>query len=297
MNRRKFLLNSTKTSLGLSFLGMKPIGMNLENFYQTKNYTVQEIINLILKEGNLSPKPNTVDTVKIGNSSQGVSGIVITMFPTISIIERAIALKSNFIIAHEPSFYNHEDHIDWVPNNAVLQEKIDLLDKNKIIIWRFHDYCHSLKPDPMLYGIIKKMGWEPYYKPEESIIQIPNTSLQALIDQLKRELNISHLRIIGDLGRDIKKVGLLPGAAGGQNQVGLIEKENPDVLIVGELSEWETAEYLRDRNSFGKKTALIILGHSLSEEAGMEYFTNWLQPKIPSLNITHVPSGDPFTWL
>jgi hypothetical protein len=67
-------------------------------------------------------------------------------------------------------------------------------------------------------------------------------------------------------------------------------------LIVGELHEWETGEYMRDRYMQGKSTALIILGHSVSEEPGMEVVTEWLQPKVPGIKVTHIASGDPFTW-
>jgi hypothetical protein len=68
-------------------------------------------------------------------------------------------------------------------------------------------------------------------------------------------------------------------------------------LIVGEVSEWETAEYIRDANLLGSKIALIVLGHALSEEPGMEWLVEWLQPKLPGTKIIHIPSGNPFTWV
>jgi hypothetical protein len=68
-------------------------------------------------------------------------------------------------------------------------------------------------------------------------------------------------------------------------------------LIVGEVSEWETAEYIRDANLLGKKIALIVLGHSVSEEPGMEWMVDWLQPKLSDVKVTHVASGNPFTWV
>ena len=76
-----------------------------------------------------------------------------------------------------------------------------------------------------------------------------------------------------------------------------MEKEKPDMLIVGEVHEWETAEYIRDARMPGSKTSLIILGHSVSEEPGMQFPVEWLQPKIPGMKITHIASGDPFTWV
>jgi putative NIF3 family GTP cyclohydrolase 1 type 2 len=47
----------------------------------------------------------------------------------------------------------------------------------------------------------------------------------------------------------------------------------------------------------GSKTSLIVLGHSVSEEPGMEYLVEWLQPKVPELKITHVASNSPFIWV
>ena len=76
-----------------------------------------------------------------------------------------------------------------------------------------------------------------------------------------------------------------------------IEKEKPDIMVVGELREWETAEYIRDARLLGSKTALIVLGHSPSEEPGMEYLVEWLQPKLSGIRVSSVPSKTPFTWV
>ena len=296
MNRRTFLDHSIKSAAALTLLG------NSSSFatdYQTKAlkaYTVQDVINLVLKEGNLTPLKETVDTIKSGNPNQPVTGIVTTMFPTISVIEEAAKLKANFIIAHEPSFYNHNDSADWVKNNSVLKEKQALLDKHKIAIWRFHDYCHSLKPDAVSYGVAKKADWLTYYKTGQVMLTIPKITFQDLVKHLQSSLGISHLRTIGDITQSCEKIALLPGAWGGQRQVSTAETEKPDVLIVGESPEWETIEYIRDARSFGRKISLIVLGHAVSEEPGMEWFTEWFQPKLPEIKITHIASGDPFTW-
>lgn len=286
ITRRRFIGNLSKAAAGLALLGWQPVQL-----------TVQEVIDLVLKEGNLSPIKDTVDTLKSGQPSQIVTGIITTMFPTITVIQEAIKRNANFIIAHEPSFYNHKDDKDWVRENDVLRQKLALLDKHKIAIWRFHDYCHALKPDAVIYGVAKKAGWERYYKTGQLSLTIPAVSLKQLAQHLKTSLDIAHVRVIGDLHQPCARIALLPGAWGGQRQVTAAETEKPDVLIVGELSEWETAEYIRDANLLGQKKGVIVLGHSVSEEAGMEYFAEWVRPKLPGIKVTHVASGDPFTWL
>jgi putative NIF3 family GTP cyclohydrolase 1 type 2 len=277
LSRRKFIRASAISAGGLALLSNTSIANGLLSAQQ--QYTVQQVIDLIMKEGNLSPIPNTVDTLKSGSADMVVTGIVTTMFATVDLIKQAAKLNANFIIAHEPTFYNHTDNIDWVKDNSVVKQKQALLKKHNITVWRFHDYIHSLKPDAISYGAVKKLNWLPYFKTDEATMTIPAITLGALVQHFKTSLGITHLRIIGDPQQKCSRVTLLPGAWGGQEQVGHAEKDKPDVLVVGELSEWETAEYIRDARATGSNMALIVLGHALSEQAGMEYFADWLQPK------------------
>lgn len=296
LSRRKFITASAISAGGLALLSLKPALADGLLTHQ-QQYTVQQVIDLIMREGNLSPIPNTVDTLKSGSANQVVTGIVTTMFATVDIIKQVAKLNANFIIAHEPTFYNHTDNPDWVKDNAIVKQKQALLKKHNITVWRFHDYIHSLKPDAISYGTVKKLNWLPYFKIDEATMTIPATTLGALVQHFKTSLGIAHLRIIGNPEQKCSRVTLLPGAWGGQKQVGYAESDKPDVLVVGELSEWETAEYIRDARAMGSNMALIILGHALSEQAGMEYFVDWLQPKLNGVKVSYIRTSDPFTWV
>jgi putative NIF3 family GTP cyclohydrolase 1 type 2 len=297
VSRRAFVTNALATA-GAFTLSASPLTGNAANVLPAPlALTVQHIIDLILQSGHLSPLADTVDTIKSGKGSQVVTGIVTTMFPTIRVIEEAVIHKANFIIAHEPTFYNHRDDTAWVKNNTVVAGKQAVLEKHGITVWRFHDYCHAMKPDMISYGVAKKANWLSWYKTGEWMLDIPTQSLRALVLHLKRSLGIAHVRVIGDLGQPCSRIALMPGAWGGQRQVAVAESEKPDVVIVGEVAEWETAEYIRDSQLLGRKTALLILGHSVSEEPGMEWLVDWLQPRVQPLKVVHVASGDPFTWI
>ncbi len=46
----------------------------------------------------------------------------------------------------------------------------------------------------------------------------------------------------------------------------------------------------------GLNTSLIVLGHIVREEPGLEWLVKWLQPQITGIRVTHIPSNDAFTW-
>ncbi len=207
------------------------------------------------------------------------------------------ALNANFIIAHEPTFYNHTDDVHWTGENEIVKQKQELLKQHGITVWRFHDQWHAHKPDGITYGVLKKIDWLQYNANAEKVFTIPAASLKQIIEHLKTSLGIGHVRVIGDLSQSCEKIALLPGAWGGQNQISITEKEKPDLVIVGEVHEWEMAEYIRDARLLGSKTSLIVLGHSISEEPAMEWLVEWLKPKIEGVQITHIPSNNPFAWV
>ena len=76
--------------------------------------TIQQAIDTIIAAVPGGPPPDTVDTVKIGDPTQPLTGIVTTFLATVEVIEQAAQLGANLIITHEPIFYNHRDETDWL---------------------------------------------------------------------------------------------------------------------------------------------------------------------------------------
>ncbi|GHO86327.1 Nif3-like dinuclear metal center hexameric protein [Dictyobacter formicarum] len=255
---------------------------------------IQEVINLMIAEIPNAPLEDSVDTFKCGDPNQEVSGIVTTFTATLDVLRQAVALGANLIITHEPTFYDHRDNTDWLGDDPVYAAKRTFIEEHKLTIWRFHDYWHMHEPDGIQVGVEKVLGWENYQHTDNRyVIHIPPTTVAHVIEQLKQKLGTSTIRIIGDLDMPCQRIGMLLGSIGGDNQIKAFHLANLDVALCGETTEWQTGEYIRDAIAAGQKKALIILGHATSEEAGMQYLVDWLQPKIPEVKITFIPVGDP----
>ncbi|RPJ83820.1 MAG: NGG1p interacting factor NIF3 [Acidobacteria bacterium] len=257
--------------------------------------TISEAIALILKDIPKAPSRDTVDTVKSGDPTRKLTGIVTTFMATYDVIRKAGDLGANLVITHEPTFYNHRDETDWLRSDAVYQAKRRLLDEKGIVVWRFHDYWHAARPDGIMTGVLKKLGWEPTGK--ERIFTIPAMSLRDLALSLKQKFGSPSVRFVGNPNQSCRTVGLSPGAYGGGPQITLLSREPIDVLVCGEIAEWETSEYVRDAVAAGKAKGLIVVGHVPSEEPGMEWLAEWLKPKLPGVKITHVPAQSPFNYV
>lgn len=280
--------------------------------------TIQNVIDTILATIPETDIPNTRDTIKTGDPTQAVTGIVTTFLATSEVIEKTIALKANLIITHEPTFYNDRDETAWLENDPVYQAKRRLIDENNIVIWRFHDYWHRHRPDGILIGMLQALGWENHAEAERiaqitspltsiadyfawhkalNHIDIPPISLLDLAKMIKAKLAIERVRLVGNLDLVCRRVALLPGSVDSRVQMGCLGQDDLDVLIIGETNEWETNEYVRDAIRFQQEKGLIILGHANSEEAGMKWCAEWLRVLLPKVNVSHVPAGDPFHFI
>lgn len=298
LSRRKFIYNVSAV-VGAGVVLSMPMVSKAASFIKTDaTYTVKQIMDLFIKDVPGGALTNTVDTLKSGSPDIVVTGIVTTMFATISVIRKAIDLGANFIIAHEPTFYNHTDDTSWLQNDEVYKYKADLLKQHNIAVWRNHDYIHRLVPDGVTMGVLAQLEWQKYAdKNIPNIITLPSSTLKDLVGHVKEKLNIEKVRYIGDPAQTCTRVLFMPGSAGGQRQIQAIGKVKPDVVMCGEISEWETAEYVRDARAKGDNISLVVLGHIASEEPGSEFMLNWLKEKVPSIKASHVPCGNSLSFL
>jgi putative NIF3 family GTP cyclohydrolase 1 type 2 len=259
--------------------------------------TIQDVIDLLLSEPGVS-YPQTVDTIKSGNPAQPLKGVVTTFMANDDVIKKTIDLGANLIVTHEPTYYNHEDKTDWIAQDAVYKFKRKLLDDHNIVVFRYHDYIHSIKPDPVVMGVVEKLGWQPFVKADNPrIVTLPSRKLSALCKEVKTKLGAEQIRYIGSEDMNCSKVGLMVGASGGNSHISMLGSTDIDVIIVGEIHEWETSEYIRDAISAGQNRALIVAGHAPTEEPGMAWLAKWLQPQLKDVKVTHVPGVSPFKYL
>jgi len=297
--RRQFLTSVTKF-VGTTLVLAAPGQMVATNLWPVPpTLTVKQVIATILKEIPNAPFAATVDQLRSGNLDQEVKGIVTTMFPTLEVIEKTAKAGANFIIAHETPFYNNPDETDWLQRDDAYWYKVDLLNKYKIAIWRFHDYWHAHKPDGIIMGNLIKLGWEKYYdaaNPRLLTLPQPQT-IRAIATLAKNKLGIATVRVVGNLNQNCTRIYLAFGYMDSKRQIAAIQELKPDLILSGETREWETVERVRDGLQMGQKTSLLVLSHAVSEEAGMEYAAQWLRPQFPGVKISHIASTNPFTFL
>jgi putative NIF3 family GTP cyclohydrolase 1 type 2 len=256
--------------------------------------TAQEIVARIrqrLADQGISWRTETVDTFKAGNPDAQVTGIATTGMATFSVLKRAAKAGRNFVITHEPTFYNHQDQTAAFEQDATYQAKQRFIREQNLVVWRFHDHAHAIRPDPLVVGSARMLGWSSFASPTEPrIYVIPQTTLRELARDVAKRLEGRAIRVAGDPDMKVTRIALGPG-------YGVPALTTTfDVSVGGEAPEsGGNAEYVADAAANAQPKGVIVLGHMMSEDWGMREVADWLRAFIADTPIDWVPAGEPFS--
>ncbi|MEO5589663.1 MAG: Nif3-like dinuclear metal center hexameric protein [Gemmatimonadaceae bacterium] len=264
---------------------------------QNQPITASAVISRIEQQSGVTVPATTVDRFKAGDPQARVTGITVTMMATLDVLKQAAARGDNLVITHEPTFYSHRDTLAVLEseNDAVLADKRRFIREHGLVIWRFHDFPHTMKPDMINAGITRALGWQRYQQTANPVaFNLPEQTLRALATGIGYKLGAKAIRISGNPAARVRTAVVTQGFPGFPTNRHAIQSAKPDVVIIGEDHEWETIEYVVDAISEGRIKGLIVLGHVPSEQAGMDEFARWLKTFVTEVPVHFIPTADPF---
>lgn len=275
----------------------------------TAAITAQDLVDRIKAQIGVTWKSDTVDGIKAGDPATVVTGVATTALATLAVLQQAVKAGANVVISTEPTFYARADSRTPPagrggrgapppetppPADRVFAGKNAFIDEHKLVIVRLNEHWRMRQPDPFTQGLAAALGWTKYQSPDDGRrIEVPEQTLQSLVRSIEKQLRArGGIRVIGQPRTPIRRIGLLAGSTPIQASLGLLP--NVDAIVAGEVREWESVEYARDKLAAGEKKALVLVGRIVSEEPGMDACAAWLKTLVPDVPIRHISAGDPY---
>ncbi|MBV8672140.1 MAG: Nif3-like dinuclear metal center hexameric protein [Acidobacteriaceae bacterium] len=257
--------------------------------------TAGQVIERIKANVGIPWQAETVDRLIVGSPDTPVAGIATIMMATLDMLERAQAAGKNMVITHEPTFWSHQDDVSQFKDDPLYKYKLEFVEKNRMAVFHFHDHWHAHKPDGIAAGMSRELGWEKYQDAENpKLFTLPEITLHRLTNELATKLKATTIRVVGDPKLAVRRAIASWGYVSEFPGIPLLAQPDIDVLIAGETREWEVVEYAQDLIVWGKKKALILLGHVVSEQAGMKYCAEWLKGFVTEVPVEYFEEQNPF---
>lgn len=255
--------------------------------------TAQTVIDRIKQNIGLDWKPESVDGVKAGEPSTVATGVVTTSMATMAVLQQAVKAGANVIITAQPTFYARTDSRN--PSvDSIITAKNEFITRNDLVVFRLSEHWRLRQPDPLVQGVSAALGWTKYQAASDPRrFDMPVLNLDALATAVKQRLQLrGGIRVVGNPSMRARRVGVLAGTTPIQASLNLLP--NVDVILAGEVREWESVEYARDKAFGGENKGLILIGRVVSEEPGMNVCADWLKTFISEVPVGHISAGDPY---
>src|SRR3954470_236926 len=192
--------------------------------------TAKDVLDLIKKNlGSPWTESTYRDVFHAGDPNVEVKGIATSFMATLEMIQRAHAAGLNMVVTHETTFWNDRDDTKDLTNDAVYRVKSDFCAKNGMAVLRLHDHAHSHRPDFIMTGLLRALGWTATANAQGArVYTFPTTTLGELAANIQRRTKSKALRVVGD-----PKAKVSTGTAGMGYSTGRFSAA-VDVVINGE---------------------------------------------------------------
>jgi len=254
-----------------------------------------------------------IDGFKAGDPNTAVKGIATTAMATLEVLKQAARAGANLIISYEPTFYGRQDGPPPAapaapagaagrgggrgfgglsPDDPVYVGKKEFIEKNHLVVFRLHDHWGSRKEGEMTAGLADALGWSRNrIKPDDVLYEIPPAAAEDLVVHIREKLNLrGGLRAVGDRKAVVRRVMLLPGAVAPPTM--WQRYAEADLMIAGEVREWENTHFAADLFSAGEKHGLVTIGRVVSEDPGMRACAAWLKTVVKEVPAQWIGAGD-----
>jgi putative NIF3 family GTP cyclohydrolase 1 type 2 len=229
------------------------------------------------------------DGFKAGDPSRVVKGITTTAMATMDVLKQSVKAKANLIVTYEPTFFSRTDTA--IGDDPVIKAKREFIEKNGLVVFRLHDHWQARKENDMVTGLANALFWTR--NAGNNIYEISPASAEATVASVRSKLNLrAGLRVVGDRNAIIRRVLVFPGS---MTPATMWQRYSEvDMIVAGEVREWENTHYAADIFSAGENRALVTTGRVVSEDPGMRACAAWLKTIVKEVPVRWIPVNDPY---
>lgn len=255
--------------------------------------TAREIEQIVLE---IAPPsggiPGDPTGILYGDPEQEIAGIASTWTTTVKVLQQAATAHLNFVLSHEIPFFTGVESRwfatlpeDQRPHNIARRR---ILDEQKLVICRCHSNWDAVPAHGVADSCARALAFGAPIHQSHFIrmYSVPAQTLAQLADWTKVRLGLPQVRVAGDLGRMVEKVGIAYG--GLAQSFGYIDEfimNGADAVIVGEAIDYSV------RAAIDAGVGFIETSHVGSENPGMRNFARLLQEQLPELPVKFIDAG------
>lgn len=239
----------------------------------------------------------------VGNGDAPVRRIATCFSPSVSILRRAAEAGCDMVLADGHPYYIYDasrvqrTRLSDVMDTPVALAKRQLIDSFGMAIARFPSAYAAARPHGAAMALAKAWGFAdsaaPHADADFVVADIPQEPFEPLARRLSRETGCRGIRLIGAADLPVKRVAIATGMLSPMAMGRMLADPSVDVVIGGEVVEWEGGPYFEDVIASGRNAGLILTGFAMSREPMAHALGEVLREVVPGVEVIELGDSDP----
>lgn len=223
--------------------------------------------------------------LQVGSLDWPARGIIISLDADISLIDKARELGANIALTHHPLIFSPIKRLDLkTPVGRVIERAI----MDRVAVYSAHTNLDVMAGgvNDTLAGRIGLLNIRPLADTGRIGEVTTEETLESIAARIKAGFSISHVTVVGDPGRRIKRVAVCGGSGG--SLVSDAAENGADLLITGDV-KYHAA---RDAEALG--ISVIDMGHFASESVILPVMASLIKEALEKEGISmdiHIYQG------
>jgi len=233
----------------------------------------------------------TRDIFQHGDPEMEVRKVAVGWMCTLRALRLARAWGCQMFITHEPMYYDHNGRDPEIVDHPAYQHKIKGMEELRMVVYRCHDVWDRMPEYGVQASWDRGLGWadQPLHWRNDfcRIYELkpqPLSSVARYVLGKLQPLGQKAVRIVGDPGRVVRRVGVGTGCTGGISTFQTFLENGADAVIATEVNNWIDVPWADDAG-----LGLIVCNHSISEQWAMQNLVEYLTQKYPAVEFRYVP--------
>lgn len=231
--------------------------------------------------------------LQVGSFDKEVKNIYLALDATDEVISHAIETGADLLITHHPLIFSP---LKSVTEEDFIGRRIVKMIQNDLSYYAMHTNYDVLGLSQLLSDTIglkeAKVLWvtEERNGFENGIGRVGDlqttVSLEECCAIVKNKLNLSSVKVFGEMSRKIKRVAVSPGS--GKDAIEFAIEEKADVLITGDIGHHAGVDAIE------QGLAIIDAGHYGTEHIFIQDMKVFLERNIAEIHVVPAPIKHPF---
>ena len=234
--------------------------------------TVQDIMDKLEQQSPLDAACEWDNVgLLVGDANKKVKNIYIALDASDDVIQHAIDAKADMLITHHPLIFSGMKRLT---SDDFIGRRVIALVQHNIAYYAIHTNFDVYGMGALAQDKMKLYDALPLCVShgEEGMGRIGNLAepvkLKKLASEVKKNFEVSAVRIYGDPDAKVQKIAIMPGS--GKDEIDTALEQNADVLITGDIGHHAGID------AVAKGICIIDAGHYGLEHPFIDYMAEFL---------------------